>query len=976
MTITAPRQLFDESTTYTSESGSSRRILFVVNEIANCFYAKSKVDLITIKLNSSQPCLRRSSGVRVRTFLPVPLALLVALSSCRPSLISARAQEPGQSNSDSTVQKMGPVGEAEAKPVRATPPVASVVDPGVIPSRQAITPAGLQSIFESRVNGVAFGENSDSIYAAVLGQKGSHVYQIDLKTTQMMTVLNTEAGAGMQGLIYDPTSHTPLMSGISGVGKRQGSVGQLVTVDGRNSTMIADGLGSHQIGGVSVGRVKNSRGQRLAVVALTFDNEAAVIDLDSKEVRSRIKTGIAPFATVVNADSTVAYVSNWGGRLPKPGERSAATGPEANADQVLVDERGVASSGTVARVDLVSGQVTARMEVGLHPSGLAWDETRRRLYIANSNSDSISVVDTGTNRLVETVALQPFNKKVAGVSPESVALSPDHSTLYVACAGINAVAVVNLKTLHPQVAGFIPTGWYPDDVVVSGDGRFIAVSTLLGVGTGWNSPNLLAREKRDGMKPELNIHRRYVHADRGTVHIIPVPDADELSRYSIAVAENNHMSLPGDLAASGDTHTKPNLNAVPRSVPARAGEPSTIDHVVYIIKENRSYDQYFGSLGKGNGDPSLNMYQEDVIPNQRKLARNFVLLDNFYANGGNSADGHQWLTQASETDYAYWPGYDGRSYPKNGDDPLAFAGSGFLWDHLASHQKSFADFGEYVGEMGGKNGTLRAKLLEDYKKGSDFTGTFTTKAPIAKLNQYLVSDFPAYGLKVPDVARARIFLRHLKSWENSGSMPNLVMIQMPSDHTEGTTPGFSTPKACLADNDLAVGQIVDGISHSKFWKSTLILIVEDDAQDGLDHVDGHRTVALAVSPYTQRGAIDSTFYSQVSMVKTIELILGVPPMSLFDLIANDMRHSFQPTPNLTPYQAIEPTQSIYERNPEANALGGQEKVDAIASGKMDWQEPDDVPTEQLNQILWRNAMSTQYPSWKRHSAVFQPNLGQ
>lgn len=912
----------------------------------------------------------------MQIFRPMSLALLVVLSSCSPSLATAKAQDAEQSSSTSTVQKMGPVGEAEAKPVKAAPPVASVVDPGIIPSRQAITPAGLQSIFESRVNGVAFGENDESIYAAVLGQKGSHVYQIDLKTNQMMTIVNTVTGAGMQGLIYDPTSRIPLMSGISGVGKGQGSSGQLVELSGKSSTMIADGLGSHQVGGVSVGRTRNSRGQRFAVVALTFDNEAAVVDLDTKQVHGRIKTGIAPFATAVSADSSVAYVTNWGGRLPKPGERSARTGPEANADQVLVDDRGVASSGTVARIDLVTGQVTARIEVGLHPSGLVWDELHRRLYIANSNSDSISIVDTATNRLQETIALRPFNKKVAGISPESVALSSDNSTLYVACAGINAVAVINLKTQHPHVIGLIPTGWYPDDVVVSANGRFLAVSTLLGVGTGWNSPNLLAREKRDGMRPELNIHRRYVHADRGTVHIIPVPDADELSRYSVAVAENNHMSLPGDIPASGDMRAKPNLSVQARPVPVRPGEPSTIDHVVYIIKENRSYDQYFGSLGKGNGDPGLNMYQDDVIPNQRKLARDFVLLDNFYANGGNSADGHQWLTQASETDYAYWPGYNGRSYPKNGDDPLAFAGSGFLWDHLASHHKSFADFGEYVGEMGGKNGTLRAKLLEEYKQGSDFSGTFKTKAPIAKLNQYLISDFPAYGLKVPDVTRARIFLRHLKSWESAGSMPNLVMIQMPSDHTEGTTAGFSTPKACLADNDLAVGQIVEGISHSKFWKSTLILIVEDDAQDGLDHVDGHRTVALAVSPYTQHGAIDSTFYSQVSMVKTIELILGVPPMSLFDLIANDMRQSFQPMPNLTPYQAIEPKQSIYERNPGIDALSGQAKADAIASGRMNWQEPDDAPTEQLNQILWRNAMDIQYPAWKRHSAVFQPALGQ
>ena len=870
---------------------------------------------------------------------------------------------------------MGPVGEQESKPSGAAPPVASVVDPGIIPSRQGITPAGLESIFESRVSGVSFGENGNSIYAATEGLKGSYIYQINLKTNQMMGVLSTTASPGMQGLAYDPVNHAPLMSGLSGNAKGKVSEGQLVALSGK-STVIAEGLGSYQIGGIGVGLTGNSRGQRLAVIALTFNDQAAVIDLDKKELYRKVKTGVAPFGVVVNRDSSVAYISNWGGRFPRSGERSAATGPEPNADQVLVDDRGVVSSGTVTRIDLVSGMVTATIDVGLHPSGLAWDEKHQRLYVANSNSDSISIVDTATNRLLETIAVQPFKRKVAGAAPESVALSPDHTTLYAACAGINAVAVIDLAASHPHLAGLIPTGWYPDDVAVSPDGKIIAVSTLLGVGSGWNSPKLLARERREGMKPELNMHRRYVHADRGTVHLIAVPDPEELSRYSVAVAENNHMSLRGELQAAGELQAKPNVNAKPRPVPARMGEPSTIDHVVYIIKENRSYDQYFGSLGKGNGDPSLDLYGDDIVPNQRKLARDFVLLDNFYANGGNSADGHQWLTQAAETDYAYWPGYNGRSYPKNGDDPLAIAGSGFLWDHLAAHHRSFADFGEYVGEMGAQSAAVRAKLLDEYKQGSEFTGMFATKAPIARLNQYLIPDYPAYSLKVPDVVRARIFLRHLKAWESEGGMPNLVMIQLPSDHTEGTTPGFSTPKACFADNDLAVGQVVQGISHSKFWKSTLILIVEDDAQDGLDHVDGHRTVALAVSPYTRRGAIDSTFYSQVSMVKTIELILGVPPMSIFDLIANDMRQSFQQTPDPTPYQAIEPAQSIYELNPELNALDRQSKSDAVASSKMNWRDPDDVPTEQLNRILWRNAKGTEYPLWKRGSVVFQSGAAQ
>ena len=471
-----------------------------------------------------------------------------------------------------------------------------------------------------------------------------------------------------------------------------------------------------------MGLSKNSAGRRLAVVALTFDDQAAVIDLDTKEVSGKIKTGVAPFGVAVSADSSVAWVSNWGGRFTHPGEQTAATGPEPNADRVLVDERGVASSGTVTRIDLVTGKVTA--VVGTAFILPEWPGMKNIIGYTSPTATPIqSRLSTRlTNRVVETFAIEPFMRKVAGVSPESVALSPDHATLYAACAGINAVAVIDLAASHPRLAGLIPTGWYPDDVAVSPDGKFIAVSTLLGVGSGWNSPNLLKREHRDGMKPELNDHRRYVHADRGTVHIIPVPDADELDRYSIAVAENNHMYLHGDLLAAASLQAKPRPGAKPQPVPARVGEPSTIDHVVYIIKENRSYDQYFGSLGKGNGDPSLNQYDDSVIPNQRKLARDFVLLDNFYANGGNSADGHQWVTQAAETDYTYWPGYAGRSYPKNGDDPLAFAGSGFLWDHLAAHRKTFADFGEYEGEMGGKNGNLRARLLDRIQAGQRFHG--------------------------------------------------------------------------------------------------------------------------------------------------------------------------------------------------------------------------------------------------------------
>jgi hypothetical protein len=330
---------------------------------------------------------------------------------------------------------------------------------------------------------------------------------------------------------------------------------------------------------------------------------------------------------------------------------------------------------------------------------------------------------------------------------------------------------------------------------------------LLGVGSGWNSRGPQAREKAYEHWAGFDIHRRYVHGDRGTVHLISVPDEVELRRYSIAVAENNHMRLQGAELATAAPQEKPDPSAPPRPIPERAGEPSTIDHVVYIIKENRSYDQCFGSLGKGNGDPSLDTYQDDIIPNQRKLVRDYVLLDNFFANGGNSADGHQWVTQAAETDYTHWPGYNGRSYPKNGDDPLGMAGSGFLWDHLPAHHKSFADFGEYVGEIGDTDVTLRSRLIEQYRQGSHFSGTLKTKAPIAKLNQFLAPDYPAYSINVPDVVRARIFLRHLKAWEDTGDMPNLVLMQLPSDATEGTTPGATTPRADIADKRPGNGRL-------------------------------------------------------------------------------------------------------------------------------------------------------------------------
>jgi hypothetical protein len=444
--------------------------------------------------------------------------------------------------------------------------------------------------------------------------------------------------------------------------------------------------------------------------------------------------------------------------------------------------------------------------------------------------------------------------------------------------------------------------------------------------------------------------------------VLPAPDSPQLASYTSAVGENNHMRLWKESVPTLPARA----NAKPLPVPERAGEPSLIEHVVFIIKENRTYDQVLGDLPQGNGDASLVMFGPAVTPNQHRLAEQFVLLDNFYATGGNSADGHQWLTQANEVDYCLWPGYQGRSYPYDGIDPLAYSRSGFLWDAARKAGRSVMVFGEYAGSYRTPI-AQRLPFLERWRKGESLLSEFNTVAPIAPLNKMLAANYPSYTTAIPDVVRAQIFLKHFRGWQQTGKMPNLVMLQLPSNHTAGTNPGVSTPKAMVADNDLALGQIIEALTHSPFWKKMAIFIVEDDAQNGVDHVDGHRTVALAVSPYTRRGHVEYTIYAHQSMLKTIELMLGLPSLTLFDLIATDMRASFTTAPDFTPYEKEIPQQDLFEVNPPAKVLKGEARRAAQQSARMNWAEPDAAPSDRLNRILWHvvKGWSTPYPVVRR-----------
>ena len=862
-------------------------------------------------------------------------------------------------------------------------PLRIVKDPGVIATGARVAPAGVQSVFDSRVGGIRFGASSSDLWVVVQGG----VYRLAWRDNQVLTRASFDGRSGVMGVSVDPSSGHAI---VSQVVKRTEAVRKGRTPGGaplertqmvaQVSSYGADGkrawaavLGDFMNGSPAVARSANAAGNRLMVVPLPANDRLAVLDADNGRLLKVIPLGVLPIAAAISADGSVAWVTVFGGPKARPGARSSSQCCDPDTEHVRVDERGIAAPGHVVRIDLLKGVVTDSIAVGRHPAGLAWDEIRSRLFVANSNESSVSVVDTRRMELSATLDVAPFRERNIGLAPNAVAVSGDGSRVYVTLGGANAIAVFGSERERYPLKGLIPTGWYPSSIDLSPDGRAVAVGTLFGVGSGWG--NMSGRPGKRG---------RYVHANRGSVNVIAVPSDAQLAAYTTSVALNNRLSLTGKLPVPTST---PRPGMPPLAVPERPGEASSIRHVVFIVRENRTYDQILGDIGKGASDPSFVMYGRDVTPNAHALADEFVLLDHFFASGGNSADGHQWLTQANETEYPMWPLYVGRSYPSEGNDPLAYSSGGFLWEAALSLGRSVSVFGEYAPAPSQTLPGVRQRLMNDYRERqprdaahsrSVMKSMYHTRSEIPSLDRLLVREYPGWTLEVPDVIKADVVLEHLKEWETTRAMPNLVMVILPSDHTEGTNPGWCTPKACVADNDLALGRIVEGLTHSGFWSDMAVLVVEDDAQDGVDHIDGHRTVALAISPYTKRHSIDSTFYAQPSMLKTIELMLGLPALSIFDLVATDMRASFLGAgekPNFTPFNARQPAQSIFELNEQVGAIHGahahERKQAALASSGMKWDEPDAAPSARLNRILWHDARGwiLPYPG-VRHSFFF------
>jgi YVTN family beta-propeller protein len=680
----------------------------------------------------------------------------------------------------------------------------------------------------------------------------------------------------------------------------------------------------------------NDKGNKI-FVTLTRNNSLGVINLDDHSL-IQIQVGAAPY-TVVCASETKAYVSNWGGRLPSEGESTY----NSSGTQILVDpETGIADNGSVSVIDLTRNTQSKNIEVGLHPCSMVLSPERDRLFVACANSDIIAVINTSTDEIIENISVHAEENTPFGSSPNDLAISPDGKFLYVANGTDNAICVIQTST-PAKIMGYIPTGWYPGSVILNKSGKILYVANIKGIG----SRNLITDQRR-GFNSLYHV---------GSVSIIPLPGKLELKEMTRTVDLNNSWAgkMREFYKSAGSEEKVP--------VPLMPGQASLFKHVVYIIKENRTYDQVFSDMSQGNGDTSLLEFGREVTPNHHLLAETFVLLDNFYCSGVLSADGHQWTDEAYVTDYIEksFGGFP-RSYPYDGDDALAYASSGFIWDNVLRHGLTFRNYGEFVApEIDPPDATF-SEIYTDFIKG---TGKIKirARANLEQLEPYLCPTFIGFPNTVPDIYRAAEFIKELEEFEKNDNFPNFIIMELPNDHTSGTRPGMPTPRSAVADNDLALGQIVEAISKSKFWKETCILVTEDDPQDGLDHVDGHRTVGLVISPYTRRGEVVSTYYSQINMVRTIEDIFGIPPMNRLDLSSEAMVDCFTSTPDFTPYKAVKNNIPLDEINPPLSSLTGDQLYWAQKSLEQDLDDLDRIDEDIFNRIIWHavKGYDTPYP---------------
>jgi YVTN family beta-propeller protein len=634
-------------------------------------------------------------------------------------------------------------------------------------------------------------------------------------------------------------------------------------------------------------------GRRLFVIR-ALEQQLVALSLDSGAIENTVKLPAEAYATLLSRDGKRLFVSLWGG-------------------------------ARVLAFDAASLEPAGEAEVGEHPNALALSPDGDRLFVACANTNAVWVVETASMKATEQIAVSMFPKAPAGTTPNGLALSPDGRTLLVANADNNTVAVVDVTEAgRSAVAGFIPTGWYPTAAGFDRDGRQVYVLS----GKGLTS---LANPR--GPNPLKGRGDQYIAGLlKGALSVLPLPQGEELRQMTAKAVGLSPYSDAVKLAPAGAPRAS--------SIPAEVGRPSPIKYVFYIIRENRSYDQVFGDVREGDGDPSLCLFGERITPNAHALAREFTLFDNFFVNAEVSYDGHAFSTGAYATDVVekIWPA----NYAKRGGAYLSEGGGamrnaygnaaapadGYIWDACRRAGLSVRSYGEFV------------------LHGDDFGDkTSPLKATVPGLAGAISPTFAPFDMDISDQSRADAWLKEFRAFEASDSLPRLTVMRLPRDHTAGTRVGSVTPLSMVADNDLALGRIVDAISHSRYWKESAVFVLEDDAQNGPDHVDAHRSVLLVASPFTRRGAVDHTLYTTSGVLRTIEMILGLPPMSQYDAAATPLYNGFVAQPDTRPYTAKPATIRLDERN-KRGAPGATE------SAAMDFRAPDRAPDLLLNQVIW------------------------
>ena len=619
------------------------------------------------------------------------------------------------------------------------------------------------------------------------------------------------------------------------------------------------------------------------------DGHVYLLDTHSGRGVGRVKTGDHPFSALLSKDGKNLYVTNLGG-----------------AEVAVVD---VSNPSQPA--------VTATIPTGPHPNDLALSADGQVLFVSCGNTNHVLAIDLAGKRQLESIQVALGPKAPAGSTPNSLAMSPDGKTLYAANADNNTVAVIDVEDRgKSEVEGFIPTGWYPTLVRVTRDGKRVIIGSGKGVGTGANK----VKRPIDNVAPSVSFQHMGNNLN-GLLSFVDAPDSKRLSAYTKQAFENSPYKdvLLENSGSNADT-----------VIPKQVGQRSPIEHVIYIMKENRTYDQVFGDLKQGNGDPSLTLFGREVTPNQHALAEQFVLLDNLYCSGEVSQDGQPWTLSAYATEFTQraWTLSYSRHGRVNNTRSAAEQSTPWLWELASQKGLSVRTYG-----MGARRGTesVKADWWEARQPGLE-------SAP-GRQRDYL---------------RADRFIQEFQEFDRDGKVPNLIVMSLGENHTNGTAPDAYTPKAMVASNDVAVGKIVEAVSKSKVWAKSAIFIIEDDAQNGPDHVDSHRTTGLVISPYVKRQVVDSSMYATVSMLRTIELLLGLPPMTQHDAAAAPMVNSFMSKPDLSGFTALPARQDLMSKNPP-HGYG------AVESARMDFSEYDRIDEGTMNRILWHSIKGVNVP---------------